>query len=46
MKPDTEHPLASLYRRPGFLLRRAHQLSVGIFEDQCRARRQGDGWTG
>jgi DNA-binding MarR family transcriptional regulator len=36
MKTNTEHPLAALYRRPGFLLRRAHQLSVGIFEDQCK----------
>ena len=25
-----------LYQRPGFLLRRAHQISVGIFEEQCR----------
>jgi DNA-binding MarR family transcriptional regulator len=39
MRPSTEHPLVSLYRRPGFLLRRAHQLSVGIFEDQCKALR-------
>lgn len=29
--------LEHLYRRPGFLLRRAHQLSVGIFEEECRA---------
>ena len=28
--------LEALYQRPGFLLRRAHQLSVGIFEAQCR----------
>ena len=25
-----------LYLRPGFLLRRAHQLSVGLFEEECR----------
>lgn len=29
--------LQLLYLRPGFLLRRAHQLSVGLFEDGCRA---------
>jgi DNA-binding MarR family transcriptional regulator len=28
--------LDALYLRPGFLLRRAHQLSVGLFEEQCR----------
>ena len=28
--------LEHLYQRPGFLLRRAHQLSVGIFEAECR----------
>ena len=26
---------ALLYRRPGFLLRRAHQISVAIFESAC-----------
>ena len=30
-------PLASHYTQPGFLLRRAHQLSVGIFERHCGA---------
>ncbi len=29
--------LEQIYQRPGFLLRRAHQLSVGIFEEQCRS---------
>lgn len=29
--------MISLYRRPGFLLRRAHQLSVGLFEHECQA---------
>ena len=28
--------LARLYARPGFLLRRAHQISAGVFEDACR----------
>ncbi len=28
--------LQGLYLRPGFLLRRAHQVSVGLFEDGCR----------
>jgi DNA-binding MarR family transcriptional regulator len=30
------HPLVELYHRPGFLLRRAHQLSVAIFERECQ----------
>jgi DNA-binding MarR family transcriptional regulator len=30
-------PLARLYARPGFLLRRAHQISAAVFEDECRA---------
>lgn len=29
-------PLARLYSRPGFLLRRAHQISAAVFEDECR----------
>ncbi|MCK9510164.1 MAG: MarR family transcriptional regulator [Pigmentiphaga sp.] len=36
---SSTEPLESLYQRPGFLLRRAHQLSVGIFEEQCRELR-------
>lgn len=28
---------ASLYRRPGFLVRRAHQIASGVFEDECGA---------
>jgi DNA-binding MarR family transcriptional regulator len=28
-------PLAELYARPGFLLRRAHQIAVGIFLREC-----------
>ncbi|CAB5706839.1 Multidrug resistance operon repressor [Delftia tsuruhatensis] len=35
METTTPVPLP-LYQRPGFLLRRAHQISVGIFEEQCR----------
>jgi len=30
-------PLASLYRRPGFLLKRCHQVSMAIFLEECRA---------
>lgn len=33
-KPATS--LARLYTRPGFLLRRAHQISAAVFEDACR----------
>jgi DNA-binding MarR family transcriptional regulator len=32
-KPET---LSRLYARPGFLLRRAHQISAAVFEDACR----------
>jgi DNA-binding MarR family transcriptional regulator len=35
MADSTRTRLEQLYWRPGFLLRRAHQLSVGIFEDEC-----------
>jgi DNA-binding MarR family transcriptional regulator len=34
-KKDTD-TLARLYARPGFLLRRAHQISAAVFEDECR----------
>jgi MarR family transcriptional regulator, lower aerobic nicotinate degradation pathway regulator len=30
------HSLSRLYARPGFLLRRAHQISAAVFEDECR----------
>ena len=30
------HSLARLYARPGFLLRRAHQISAAVFEEECR----------
>ncbi|MDO8768999.1 MAG: MarR family transcriptional regulator [Burkholderiaceae bacterium] len=31
------HNLSQLYARPGFLLRRAHQISAAVFEDECRS---------
>lgn len=31
------HKLTQLYARPGFLLRRAHQISAAVFEDECRS---------
>jgi DNA-binding MarR family transcriptional regulator len=33
----TFHHLTRLYARPGFLLRRAHQISTAVFEDECRS---------
>ena len=33
-QPSAE--LSRLYIRPGFLLRRAHQISAAVFEDECR----------
>ncbi len=38
--PENIHPLpdlSRLYARPGFLLRRAHQISAAVFEDECRS---------
>lgn len=32
-----QHNLSRLYARPGFLLRRAHQISAAVFEDECRS---------
>lgn len=34
--PVPTHSLARLYARPGFLLRRAHQISAAVFEDECK----------
>jgi MarR family transcriptional regulator, lower aerobic nicotinate degradation pathway regulator len=34
-KTDASKDLARLYARPGFLLRRAHQISAAVFEDEC-----------
>jgi MarR family transcriptional regulator, lower aerobic nicotinate degradation pathway regulator len=38
MPPATKtiDTLSRLYARPGFLLRRAHQISAAVFEDECR----------
>jgi DNA-binding MarR family transcriptional regulator len=38
-KTPTRNPtsLSRLYARPGFLLRRAHQISAAVFEEECRA---------
>jgi MarR family transcriptional regulator, lower aerobic nicotinate degradation pathway regulator len=35
--PPKPNALMRLYTRPGFLLRRAHQISAAVFEDECRA---------
>lgn len=32
----SDQSLDRLYARPGFLLRRAHQISAAVFEDECR----------
>jgi DNA-binding MarR family transcriptional regulator len=34
--PDAK-PIAALYERPGFKLRRANQIALSIFADECRA---------
>jgi DNA-binding MarR family transcriptional regulator len=34
--PKNALSLSRLYARPGFLLRRAHQISAAVFEDACR----------
>jgi len=34
--PKLPQSLTRLYARPGFLLRRAHQISAAVFEDACR----------
>ena len=34
--PKAPPTLARLYARPGFLLRRAHQISAAVFEEACR----------
>jgi DNA-binding MarR family transcriptional regulator len=34
--PRNSNTLSRLYARPGFLLRRAHQISAAVFEDSCR----------
>jgi DNA-binding MarR family transcriptional regulator len=37
--PKTTDSLSRLYARPGFLLRRAHQISAAVFEDACKELR-------
>lgn len=37
MLPSASDDLAILYTRPGFLLRRAHQISAAVFENESRA---------
>src|ERR1700693_3381352 len=32
----TSHSLKRMYRRPGFLLKRCHQVAMAIFLDECR----------
>ena len=34
---DTAQTLKDLYRRPGFMIRRAHQIAVAVFLEECRA---------
>ncbi len=36
MSASISDDLALLYARPGFLLRRVHQISAAVFEDECR----------
>jgi MarR family transcriptional regulator, lower aerobic nicotinate degradation pathway regulator len=37
MSATPPNDLSRLYARPGFLLRRAHQISAAVFEDECRS---------
>lgn len=37
--PKPTDSLSRLYARPGFLLRRAHQISAAVFEDACKELR-------
>ncbi|HTJ92721.1 MAG TPA: helix-turn-helix domain-containing protein, partial [Pararobbsia sp.] len=36
MRNDTKSRLIRMYDRPGFLLRRAYQISTGVFESECK----------
>ncbi len=36
MSQTLPNNLSLLYSRPGFLLRRVHQISAAVFEDECR----------
>jgi DNA-binding MarR family transcriptional regulator len=31
---DKKDPIAAMYRRPGFMIRRAHQIAVGLFLEE------------
>jgi len=35
-EPATAPAMKELYRRPGFLIRRAHQISSALFTEECR----------
>lgn len=35
MKDEPLHPLAEIYNRPGFLIRRAHQIAMSIFIEEA-----------
>jgi DNA-binding MarR family transcriptional regulator len=35
--PAAAPPLSALYDRPGFKLRRAHQIALSVFAEECRA---------
>ena len=37
MNSSSSSDLSLLYTRPGFLLRRAHQISAAVFEDECHS---------
>jgi DNA-binding MarR family transcriptional regulator len=33
--PEGGHPLSDVYGRPGFMIRRAHQIAAAIFAEEC-----------
>jgi len=35
VKDEPIHPLAEIYNRPGFMIRRAHQIAMSIFIEEC-----------
>ncbi len=35
MKDEPLHPLAEIYHRPGFMIRRAHQIAMSIFIEEA-----------
>ena len=38
-RPDRSRSLEDIYRRPGFMIRRAHQIAVAIFLEEARESR-------